>query len=126
MLTQTLHLVFELHEATATLHRILKPEGVLLLTVPGVSSVDRGDWGTSWFWSFTEASLERLLEERFPRSGLTLTTFGNVLTAVAFLHGLAKEELRPKDFHKIDVHYPVIVGARAVKEGPIHARDSKA
>jgi SAM-dependent methyltransferase len=126
VLTQTLHLVFELHEATATLHRILKPGGVLLLTVPGVSSVDRGDWGTTWFWSFTKASLQRLLEERFPRSALSVTAYGNVLTAVAFLHGLAEEELRSEDFARDDVHYPVIVAARAVKEAPSNAGDSEA
>ncbi len=122
VLTQTLHLVFDLHAATATLHRILKPRGVLLMTVPGVSSVDRGDWGTSWYWSLTAAALKRLLEERFPGSGLAVTTYGNVLTAVAFLHGLAVEDLRPQDFEKTDAHYPVIVAARAVKEGPDHAR----
>jgi SAM-dependent methyltransferase len=126
VLTQTLHLVFELRDAAATLHRILKPGGVLLLTVPGVSSVDRGDWGSTWYWSFTEASLGRLLEERFPRSGLMLTTYGNVLTAIAFLHGLAQEELRPEAFGKADPQYPVIVAARAVKEEPHHASAAEA
>jgi SAM-dependent methyltransferase len=57
VLTQTLHLLFDLPKAVATLHRLLKPGGVLLVTVLGVSSVDRGEWGGTWYWSFTRISL---------------------------------------------------------------------
>ncbi|TGU85471.1 methyltransferase domain-containing protein, partial [Mesorhizobium sp. M00.F.Ca.ET.151.01.1.1] len=65
VLTQTLHLLFDLPAAVATLWRILKPGGVLLITVPWVSPIDRGEWGDSWFWSITPAALRRLLSDRF-------------------------------------------------------------
>jgi glycosyltransferase involved in cell wall biosynthesis len=117
VLTQTLHLVFDVAAATATLHRLLRPGGVLLLTVPGVSSVDRGEWRDRWHWSFTPASLRRVLAEHFPAWALSVTSYGNVLTAVAFLHGLAASELTGAEFAVVDPHYPVIVAARAVKEG---------
>lgn len=115
ILTQTLHLIFDLPKAVATLHRILKPGGVGLLTVPGVSSVDRGEWGRTWFWSMSAASLERLLTGRFASRDVSVSTFGNVKSAVAFLHGLAEHELRPPELDVCDPQYPVIVAARVVK-----------
>ena len=115
ILTQTLHLIFDMPKAIDTLHRILKPGGVLLATVPGVSSVDAGEWGGTWFWSLTCASLERLLRRRFTASQVEVASSGNVLTAIAFLHGLAQDELRPGDYDVVDPRYPVIVTARATK-----------
>lgn len=115
VLTQTLHLLFDMPAAVATLHRILKPGGVLLITVPGVSSVDSGEWGGTWMWSLTAASLGRLLARSFAENDVTVATYGNVLTAVAFLHGLAEDELRPGDYDVTDPHYPVIVAGRAKK-----------
>jgi len=117
ILTQTLHLIFDLARAVATLHRILKPGGVALVTVPGVSSVDRGEWGRTWYWSMTAASLERLLSGRFASRDISVSVFGNVKSAVAFLHGLAEHELRPPELDACDPQYPVIVAARVVK-GP--------
>jgi SAM-dependent methyltransferase len=115
VLTQTLHLLFDMRAAITTLHRILKPGGVLLVTVPGVSSVDSGEWGGTWMWSFTAASLGRLLSGSFAENDIGVTTYGNVLTAVAFLHGLAEHELHTEDYGVADPHYPVIVAARAKK-----------
>lgn len=120
VLTQTLHLLFDLRAAVATLHRILKPGGVLLITVPGVSSVDSGEWGGTWMWSLTAASLSRLLSGPFAENDVGVTTYGNVLTAVAFLHGLAADELRSEDYGVTDPHYPVIVAGRAKKAEHAH------
>jgi SAM-dependent methyltransferase len=119
VLTQTLQFVFNVSEAVATLHRILKPEGVLLLTVPGVTSIDRGQWGASWYWSLSPVAVSRLLEEKFGGANISVSTYGNVLAAVAFLYGLAEDELRPAELDARDPQYPVIVAARAVKKsGP--------
>jgi SAM-dependent methyltransferase len=117
ILTQTLHLVFDMRRAVATLHRILKPGGVLLITVPGVSSIDRGEWGGTWYWSLTPPSLERLLAEAFGKAGVSVSVQGNVLAAIAFLHGLGDHELDAKELASRDPCYPVIVAARAVKGG---------
>jgi glycosyltransferase involved in cell wall biosynthesis len=115
VLTQTLHLVFDMPAAIATLHRILRPGGVLLLTVPGVSSVDAGEWGEAWLWSLTPSALRRLLRLRFAADDVDVVAYGNVLTAVAFLHGLAADELRADEYAPADPQYPVIVAGRAVK-----------
>lgn len=115
VLTQTLHLIYDMPGAVARLWAALKPGGVLLVTVPGISQIDRGEWGENWFWSLTPASLRRLVGERFGSGQVTIEAHGNVLAATAFLQGLACPEV---DAAKLDVHdeaYPVIVAARAVR-----------
>ena len=62
IVTQTLHLIYDFRAALVTLHRILKPGGVLLLTVPGISQLE---WGEAWHWSFTVLSAQRALGEIF-------------------------------------------------------------
>jgi SAM-dependent methyltransferase len=116
ILTQTLQLVYELRPAVRTLHRILKPGGVLLATVPGITPVAAGsEWGHTWHWSFTLNSLRRLLGEAFGEDALELETHGNVLAATAFLHGLAADELSAEDLDQPDADYPVIITVRAGK-----------
>ena len=48
-------------------------------------------------------------------SDVVVTGYGNVLSATAFLYGLAEDELRPHELNACDPQYPVIVAARAVK-----------
>ena len=43
ILTQTLQFIFDISAAVRTLHRILIPGGVLLVTVPGISRISRYD-----------------------------------------------------------------------------------
>lgn len=115
ILTQTLLLVYDLRAAVATLHRILKPGGVLLVTVPGVSWVPtRSEWGDTWYWAFSEASVRRLLAEAFGDRVETAVA-GNVLAAVAFLEGLCAEELEREELDHVDPDYPVTIVACAVK-----------
>jgi SAM-dependent methyltransferase len=108
ILTQTLHLIYDLPAAVRSCHHLLKPGGVLLVTGPAVSRVRNGD-----FWRFTPASLSRLLEEKFGQ--VTVRSYGNVLAATAFLSGMAKEEVPSRLLDKRDEHFPVIIAARAVK-----------
>lgn len=116
VLTQTLQLIFDPPAALRTLYRILKPGGVLLVTVPGISPVaTRSVWGPTWYWSFTEASLNRLLAATFEARHCRLETHGNVLAAVAFLEGLAAEDLTPDELSRTDADYPVIITALARK-----------
>ena len=96
--TQTLQHIYRVQDVVATLHRVLKPGGVLLVTVPGISQISRFDmdrWGD--YWRFTTLSTRRLCEGYFPPANVTVEAHGNVLTVVAFLHGLAAEDLYPEE-----------------------------
>jgi SAM-dependent methyltransferase len=116
IVTQTLQFVYDTRAALATLHRILAPGGVLLATVPGITKISPpedelyGEW-----WHFTARSAQRLAEEAFGEGAVEVEAFGNVLTASAFLYGLAASDLRPDELHARDPLYEVIVGLRAVK-----------
>jgi glycosyltransferase involved in cell wall biosynthesis len=116
VLTQTLQLIFDLPAAVRTLHRILKPGGVLLVTVPGMSQLSEDEWRQSWYWSFTVFSARRLFGSVFPADGVEVAAYGNVLAATAFLHGMAAEELRSEELDRNDPSYPLLITVRAIKE----------
>ncbi|MGY3238648.1 hypothetical protein ACVMAJ_005538 [Bradyrhizobium sp. USDA 4448] len=115
VLTQTLHLIFDMQAALTELAGALKPGGTLLVTVPGISSIDRRDWGFTWFWSLTEIALRRLLASVFEESNLEVETFGNVFAAGCFLQGLASSEVPHAKLDVLDRSFPVIVAAAARK-----------
>jgi SAM-dependent methyltransferase len=115
ILTQTLHLIFDVHAAVRTVHRMLRPGGVLLLTVPGISQVGLDEFEETWCWSMTAYAVRRLLGEVFPASSLTVDAYGNALAAVGFLEGLCVDDLKPHDLEASDPQYPLLVTARAVK-----------
>lgn len=113
--TQTLQFVYDVRAAVRTLHRLLRPGGVLLLTAPGTTQSGPDEYAGSWYWSFTTHSLRRLLGESFGEGQVEIEAHGNVLAAVALLHGLAVQDLGPGDLDRRDEHYEVIVAVRAVK-----------
>ena len=115
ILTQTLHLIFDLVSAVSHLHGSLKSGGVLLATVPGISQIDRGEWRDTWYWALTPASARRLFGEAFGDTKIEIVGKGNVFAACTFLHGLAVEELDRKKLDVVDEAYPVIVTIRAMK-----------
>ena len=115
VLTQTLHFIFDMPAAVRELHRSLKPGGILLVTSPGISPVDRGEWGKSWYWSLTPAAALRLFCGIFQPAGVEITPYGNFYAASAFLAGLAVEEVEPSKLEEYDEGFPVIVGIRARK-----------
>jgi len=113
--TQTLLLIYNLKAAAANLYSALRPGGVLLLTVPGVAHKLASDEPSGDYWRFTPQSIERLFAEQFPPNSIHISTHGNVLAAIAFLHGLAVEELSVEELDQHDPEYPVTIGLCAVK-----------
>ncbi|MBE7443840.1 MAG: methyltransferase domain-containing protein [Planctomycetia bacterium] len=116
ILTQTLHLIYDVRAALKTLYRILKPGGILLATFPGISQTYDHKWGDCWYWNFTTLSARRLFEEVFPAADIGIYAQGNVLASIAFLHGLAAEELQKEELDYNDPGYEVLITVRAVKQ----------
>jgi len=116
VVTQTLHLIYDAPAAVRTMHRILKPGGVLLLTVPYITQVPNGtEWANTWYWAFTHLAVQRMLGEQFGNAQVAITDFGNVLAASAMLYGLSAQDLTRDELNTCDPDYQVIIGARAVR-----------
>lgn len=115
IVTETLQLIYDVRAAIQTIHRILKPGGVVLVTVPGITPMGDVEWGYSWYWSFTALSIGKLFEESFRSEDVTIESHGNVLAAASFLYGLTAEDLTSEELEVHDPAYPVTLAVRAVK-----------
>lgn len=115
--TQALQMIYDMKACLDTLHRILKPGGVLLLTSHGISKIGRrlgrDPWGE--YWHITSQSAPRLIGDSFPNGDITVGTHGNVLTACCALHGIVSEEIGKTELDHNDPDFEVIVTVRAVK-----------
>jgi glycosyltransferase involved in cell wall biosynthesis/SAM-dependent methyltransferase len=119
VLTQTLHLIYDFKAALRTCYRILKPGGTLLLTVPGITPIDRGEWKETWYWTFTDRALQRLFAETFPVGEVSISSFGNVRVATAYLYGLGLPEIDRAALDYYDPQFQVINAVKAVKHAPL-------
>ncbi|MBK0401907.1 glycosyltransferase [Adhaeribacter sp. BT258] len=115
ILTQTLHLIYDFDAAMQTCHRILKPGGTLLLTVPGITPIDQGEWKETWYWSFTDKAVQKLTTKTFPEGKAKISSFGNVFAATAFLYGMGLPEVPRHKLDHHDPHYQVIITLKAQK-----------
>ena len=114
--TQTLPFIYGLRPAIISLYRILKPGGVLLATLPGISRISPQDMEqTGDYWRFTDASARKLFAESFNEEQLDIGVYGNVLAATSFLHGLASEELTQAELDHVDTNFQLLITVRAIK-----------
>ncbi len=116
ILTQTLPFVTDVSAAIRSVWISLKPGGVVLVTVPGISPISRYDadrWGD--FWRFTPQGVCKLFGDAFGLQNIEVQSFGNVALATAILHGLVVHEMRPEELAFNDADYPVVICCRAVK-----------
>jgi SAM-dependent methyltransferase len=114
VLTQTLHLIYDTIAAMRTVHRILKPGGVLLATFPGVSQISVDEWQETWSWSFGSRWAKKAFAEVFA-DDVIVETYGNSLATTAFLHGMAAEELTAVQLDPHDPGNEMLIGVRAGK-----------
>ncbi|MFY0255898.1 methyltransferase domain-containing protein [Chitinophaga sp. 30R24] len=114
--TQTFNFIYDFKAAIEGAWHLLKPGGVLLATLAGatqISAYDMQRWGD--YWRFTAQSAEKVFGEIFGKENVEITTYGNVLTCTAILHGISVEELQPEELSYHDPVYPIIIAVRAKK-----------
>jgi SAM-dependent methyltransferase len=114
--TQTLHVLYDVHAAVRTIHAALRPGGTALVTVPGITRScipDRDYWGD--YWRLTSQGAARLFGDVFGPEHVRTEPYGNLLTALGFLQGMAAEEFADWELRLRDPDYEVIVGIRAQK-----------
>ncbi len=63
----------------------------------------------------TALGCERVFAEAFVGGAVEARAYGNVLTAVAFLMGMAAEELSTQELNVVDPFFPVLVTLKAKK-----------
>lgn len=116
IVVNTFRLIYDVQRAVATVHRALRPGGVLLATFDGVAArcPDAPDWEGD-YWRFTAAGVQRLVGDVFGSDSVAVEVFGNVRTATALLYGLAAEDLAASTLSVHDPDYPVTIGVRARK-----------
>jgi hypothetical protein len=109
--TQTLNFIYDVHRAVDGIAHVLRPGAVALVTVAGISQISRYDmdrWGD--YWRFTDASLRRM----FAGFDAQVEAFGNVAASVAFLQGVAVEELPDgRILDRADPDYQLVLGVVA-------------
>lgn len=124
IITHTYQYIFDLKSGILNSFKALKPGGVLLATVPGICKVSRGSMisrhsnsedgdNLCEYWRFTEDVVTRLFGEIFLEENVTVNAYGSVLTASAFLYGLASEEIEKEKLDRQDPDYPVLISVRA-------------
>jgi hypothetical protein len=116
ILTQVLHVLSDMHAAVAVAESALAPGGCIIATLPCITQVSRFDmerWGD--YWRVTHRGARRLFENSFPQASIETVAYGNVLTAIASLTGLAAEELTSHELDFSDPDYQVLIGLVAIK-----------
>lgn len=112
ILTQPLTFIYDLQTTVKNIMRILKPGGVALVTVGGITQISRYDmdrWGH--YWNFTTASMKRLFQSCPDVADIEVRTYGNMKTSIAQLYGLSMEELSKSELDYTDEDYQQIITA---------------
>jgi SAM-dependent methyltransferase len=108
--TQVLEHIPNPFKATAELHRILKPEGQLLLSVPAAFPYHAAPKD---YWRYTCDSLHLLLDPLFNQ--VTLHSYGNQLVVVAAYWYWMVDHLPRKVLDIVNPDSPTIICVHAVK-----------
>jgi hypothetical protein len=115
LLTQTLQFIFDVRLAIFHVHRMLRSGGVLLVTLPVVSRIAPRYGLETEYWRFTTASCRRLFADAFGPDRVTVSAVGNLLACIAFLSGVAIEEVPRRKLRSNDPHFPLLICVRCVK-----------
>jgi SAM-dependent methyltransferase len=110
--TYVLHCIWDYPAVILDMKRILKPGGVLIGCVPFIMGYTPD---ANEFWRFSPEGLDQIMTNAFGSGNFTVTRYGNSLTAMADVRGLAAEKFKKAELDACDPRYPVILAFRAVK-----------
>jgi len=116
ILTQTLQYIEDVEAAVTAAHRILKPNGTLLVTAPTLGPITDKAPHLVDYWRATPAAYAALFGRTFGRNAIDVRTYGSCITCIAYLAGLAQEDLKAPELDRHDGEFALIVAVRAVKE----------
>lgn len=111
IITQTISCTFDINAVMHNMYKMLKKNGVCLVTTGGIAQISRYDmerWGD--YWRFTDKSI-RKIAEKVGFKIEKMNVYGNVKAASALLYGLAAEELTTEELDYFDSDYPVSICA---------------
>lgn len=108
--TQTLNFIYDYKKAIKGIKHLLKPNGIALITVSGIAQISRYDMD-KWrdYWRFTTKSAHDIFAEGFEDENIKVDFYGNVLSTVAFLEGISKEELTNDELNYKDENYQMLI-----------------
>lgn len=112
VLTQTVQLIPDVRAALVNAWTALRPGGVLLVSVP---TITKAYLPPNDYWRFTAPGLDVLLRETCPGGTVETDGRGNVLSAVAYLMGLAAQELGTSELELSDDEFHLVACGRAAK-----------
>ncbi|MCI5148403.1 MAG: methyltransferase domain-containing protein, partial [Candidatus Electrothrix sp. MAN1_4] len=109
IMTQTLHVIYDMRSVLAECIRILKPGGVLLATIPCAGKIAPEQGLDGDFWRMTKDGVYNLFSEFFDPDQLEVQSYGNVQTNIAYFYGLACHELTEQEFKEYDPETSLLV-----------------
>lgn len=110
ILTQVLNFVSDLRMIPKILVDSLRPNGVILLTVSGITPICRYDMDRyGQFWGFTDAGIKEMFSTE--NVECITETYGNFKVACASLAGMSFTELDKKDLLYCDEDFQVFISA---------------
>ena len=115
IMTQVFQYLSDIRVALSEIYSSLKPGGALLATVPGITKADDNELDFKWLWRFTQHGIEQLMAATFGQLSCRVATYGNILSAIAFLSGISTPELNSEELDFSDPQFPVIISAYAIK-----------
>jgi len=110
IVTGVLQFVSDLDAALQNLYASLRPGGVALIIVPTAARVDTEDFEYDR-WRLTPTGLATVAARACVGAEITTKGYGNILAVVAFLYGIAAEELTTDELEYNDPVYPLIACA---------------
>jgi hypothetical protein len=117
IITQTLNFIYDYKSAIIGINRMLKKNGVALITVAGLVNISKYDyerWGD--FYRFTDLTIKKSLGDMFGEENIEVETYGNLLTVTSLLHGISSEELSKDELYYKDTNYQLIITAKVLKK----------